>query len=565
MIVLGINDGRHHNTSAALFRDGELVASAEEERFSRIKMDNAYPHQAIDEVLRLANISLGDVDAVALANLPRNEQTPYSDVFFKQVYKLSKTDKNLRKYFWKHQFDRFTRRFRGREKAQNDVLAQKPTYTVEHHLAHAASAYYLSPFKNEKVGVITLDGAGDFSWGSVWVGEQGKLTKVAHFPHIYSIGLIYSAITVYLGFKATRHEGKVLGLAAFGNPEPLLTRLLEHTNVDNWNELFTSKLANVTLGFNNPTGQAVIAELCAGLCKEDIAAGVQSFTELLICNWVKQQAKELNVDSLALAGGVFANVKLNQRILDLPEVSNIYIHPNMGDGGLASGAACEVYSQLNNGLAPVFKQQVYLGTEITKESALDALNLAGLSYSEPNDLAKQVAKLLADGKVVARADGKMEYGPRSLGNRSVMASCSDPKINQWLNKQFARTEFMPFAPVIMQSHAKRFFPDWNDSHIAARFMTITYNASELAKQQIPAAVHVDNTARPQVLRQEDSPGYYDVLFEYEKLTGIPSVINTSFNMHEEPIVRTAGEAIIAFQQANLDALILGPYLVLKTS
>jgi len=563
MIILGINDGRHHNTSAALFRDGTLIASAEEERFSRIKMDNAYPTQAINEVLNLADISLDDVDVIALANLPRSEQTPYANVFFKQVFRLSKTDKDIRSYFWKHQFDRFTRRFRGRKTAQNKILATKPTYTVEHHLAHAASAYYLSPFEDKKVGVITLDGAGDFSWGSVWVGENGELTKIAHFPHIYSIGLIYSAITIYLGFKATRHEGKILGLAAYGNPEPLLTRLLEHVDTNNWNELFSPKLAKVALGFNSPSGQSTIAELCSGLSKEDTAAGIQAFTEQLICNWIQQQAKELNVDYLALAGGVFANVKLNQRILELPEIKSIYVHPNMGDGGLATGAACEIYSQLNNGFAPVFKQQVYLGTEINKEQALSALQQAGISYTEPDNLAKEAAKLLANGKVVARADGKMEYGPRSLGNRSVMASCNDPKINEWLNKKFSRTEFMPFAPVIMQSHAKAYFPEWDESHIASRFMTITYNASELAKEKIPAAIHVDNTARPQVLRREDNPGYYNILFEFEKITGTPSTINTSFNMHEEPIVRTAGEAIIAFQQANLDALILGPYLIIK--
>lgn len=176
-------------------------------------------------------------------------------------------------------------------------------------------------------------------------------------------------------------------------------------------------------------------------------------------------------------------------------------------------------------------------------------------------MAQAVGRLLADGKVVARADGQMEYGPRALGNRTVMAPCHDPSINLWLNKKFARTEFMPFAPVILQEHAKEYFPDWNEDQIAARFMTITYDVSDVAKKNIPAAVHVDGTARPQVIRREDNPDYYDILREYHAITGVASVINTSFNMHEEPIVRTAEEAIRAFQVAELDALVLGPFLV----
>ena len=372
-------------------------------------------------------------------------------------------------------------------------------------------------------------------------------------------------MTIYFGFKASRHEGKVLGLAAFGNPEPFLSRLLAHTHAENWDELFDPTLARVTLRFAREMGQAVIKDLCAGLSREDVAAGLQAFTEQLICAWVQQQVKKLNVTKLALARGVFANVKLNQRIFDLPEVENIYIHPNMADGGLATGTAFEVYSRLHNGLEPRLNQQVYLGTEINRDNALAAINAQGLSYEEPENLALTAAKLLAEGKVVARADGKMEYGPRALGNRTVMAPCNDPSINQWLNNKFDRTEFMPFAPVILQEHAKEYFPAWQEDHITARYMTITYDVSELAKRNIPAAVHVDNTARPQVIRREENPDYYDIINEYYTLTGVPSVINTSFNMHEEPIVRTAEEAIRAFQEAELDALILGPYLLQRPS
>ena len=564
MIILGINDGCHHNSAAAILIDGKLIASVEQERISRIKNDNAYPHEAMEEVLAIAGLTAKDVDMMALANLSRWDQKPYLDRFFYHVAKAAETDPLIKGYFWKKQFERYRRMLHFRPKPSG-ILGQKPQQTVEHHLAHAASAYYASPFAQERIGVITLDGAGDFSWGSVWIGEQGKLKSVEHLHYLNSIGLLYSAVTIYFGFKASRHEGKVLGLAAFGNPEPFLSRLLAHTRAENWDELFDPTLARVTLRFAREMGQAVIRELCAGLSREDVAAGLQAYTEQLICAWVQQQLKKLNVTKLALAGGVFANVKLNQRILDLPEVENIYIHPNMADGGLATGAAFEVYSRLHNGLEPQLNQQVYLGTEINRNTALAAIKAQGLSYEEPENLALTVAMLLAAGKVVARADGKMEYGPRALGNRTVMAPCNDPSINQWLNNKFDRTEFMPFAPVILQEHAKEYFPAWQEDHITARYMTITYDVSELAKKNIPAAVHVDNTARPQVLRREENPDYYDIIKEYYTITGVPSVINTSFNMHEEPIVRTAEEAIRAFQAAELDALILGPFLLQRPS
>jgi len=556
MIILGINGNRReHNSAASILIDGRLIASVEEERMSRIKCDNAYPAGAIAEVLAIAGIRAEDVDAVALANLSRWDQKPALDRLFKRVAQLARQEPELKKFYWKRQFERYVRVLRPRRKPDG-VLGSKPMQTVEHHQAHAASAYYASPFGDERVGVITLDGAGDFSWGSVWVGEHGKLREVLHLPYLNSIGLLYSSVTEYLGFIGGRHEGKVLGLAAFGNPEPFLSRLLAHTNASDWNALFDAKLARVTLR----SGSEVLKALCEGLSREDIAAGVQAYTEKMICAWVRELVGELKVGKLALAGGVFSNVKLNQRILALPGVENIYVHPNMGDGGLASGAAFEVYSRLKGGLRPELAP-VYLGTEINRENALQALQKAGVGYEEPENLAQIVGRLLADGKVVARADGKMEYGPRALGNRTVMAPCHDPSINQWLNRKFARTEFMPFAPVILQEHAKEYFSDWKEEQITARFMTITYDASEIARKNIPAAVHVDGTARPQVIRREDNPGYYDILREYHVITGVPSVINTSFNMHEEPIVRTAEEAIAAFQAAGLDALILGPFLV----
>ncbi len=563
MIILGINDGCHHNTAASILVDGVLVASVEQERITRIKNDGNFPHEAISEVLSLAGITENQVDRVAKANLSRWQQRPYMNQYYRYFAKSGKTDAVLNHLFWHKQFERYRRVLHLRQKPSK-ILARKPSQTVEHHLAHAASAYYASPFADERVGVLTFDGVGDFSWGSFWIGEQGRLIPKGYFQHLNSIGLLYTAVTIYLGFKGGQHEGKVLGLAAFGHPEPFLSRLLAHTDAENWDNLFDSDLVRVSLKFGGELGQSVIHEMCNDLSKEDIAAGIQAYTEQLICTHIEKLADQLNVKKLALAGGIFANVKLNQRILELPNIENIYIHPNMGDGGLATGAAFELFSRLNNGHQPKFLEHVYLGTEINRENALTAIHQYQVEYDEPENLPLTVARLLAEGKVIARADGKMEYGPRALGNRSVMASCNDPEINTWLNKKFDRTEFMPFAPVILEEYAQDYFLAWKPEHIAARFMTITYEVSDLAKKNIPAAVHIDNTARPQVIRREDNPGYYDIIKEYYQITSVPSVINTSFNMHEEPIVRTAEDAIRAFQAAKLDALILGPFLIYKS-
>ncbi|MDQ6961783.1 MAG: carbamoyltransferase N-terminal domain-containing protein [Mariprofundaceae bacterium] len=559
MIILGINDMTPHNTSAALLRDGEVIAAIEEERLSRIKLDAAYPHQAIAKVMADAGVSVEDIDQVAFAGLSRWQQRQPLNLMFDRIRTLARDDQPIRKFYRKQQFSRYSRLLKQRTNPPG-VLGEKPSITVEHHKAHAASAYYCSPFADERVAVISYDGSGDFSCASVWLGEQGEMHYVDYLHAINSVGLLYSAVTVFLGFKHTRHEGKVLGLAAFGDPEPFFSRLMALVNLDNWDQLFSAKLARVTLRQFSEMGQSVLQELAGDLCKEDVAAGIQAFTEHLICQWVQKILQKIEVHHLALAGGLFANVKLNQRLMALPEVDNIYVHPNMGDGGLATGAALVAWAE-HSQEKPRFLSHVYLGHCITEEEAKQALDAANLTYTKPEQLAQEVGALLANGKVVARAAGGMEYGPRALGNRTVMAPCHDPEINQWLNKKFQRTEFMPFAPVVLEEAAASFFPDWHPDHVTCRFMTMTCDASELAKKQIPAAVHVDGTARPQVLRREDNPDYYDIIAAYAALAGIPSVINTSFNMHEEPIVCSAADAVRAFLDAQLDALILGPFLI----
>ncbi|MCI0562920.1 MAG: hypothetical protein MN733_30940, partial [Nitrososphaera sp.] len=273
---------------------------------------------------------------------------------------------------------------------------------------------------------------------------------------------------------------------------------------------------------------------------------------------------ETGLQDVVLAGGVAANVKMNQRIANLEGVRRIFIHPNMGDGGTSIGAIL-AFLLAHSEMKSKEWETCYLGPDYTDEQMEAAIRQAGLEPSRSESVAKDVAKALANGKVVARFTDAMEYGPRALGNRSILYSANNPEVNKWLNQRLGRAEFMPFAPVTLFEHCQERYLNINKFLVSARFMTITCECTDLMKNESPTAVHVDGTARPQIIRLEDNPGFYAVLEEYYKLTGIPTLINTSFNMHEEPIVCTPEDAVRAFLEANLDYLSMGPFLVTSKS
>lgn len=566
MIIIGVNGhsarypekGITHNSGAAWLEDGRIVAAIDEERLTRRKSDWRYPLLSIEA---LTTASRRRPDYAALANLSRRH---FAGGVVRSYWKARKIAKHpFYKRYLNSRIVDFPTRSLGqmlRPRTLPDGLRGIPHQEVRHHLAHAASAYYCCPWPNEKVLTITLDAAGDGQCASVWIGRDGRLESLHSQDFLSSVGGLYTAVTSHLGFKPLQHEGKIVGLAAFGTPEPLMSRLLEHVSGRGSSLEFDGDLMFLAMTGNRPGTRDVFETLSRGLSREDIAAGLQAFTEAVVCDFVAEWVAKTGVGKLALAGGVFANVKLNQRVLELDCVENVYIHPNMGDGGLAVGAALSAHAERNGGMSPQFLESLYLGPDISTDDARRALDEAGIEHNQPDNPARNIAELLAAGKVVARAAGRMEYGPRALGNRTVFASCSDPSINKWLNDRLQRTEFMPFAPIILESHAAAYFPKWRPDHVASRFMTITYDASEIARKNIPAAIHVDGTARPQVLRQSDNPEVHAILTEYLALTGIPSVINTSFNMHEEPIVCSAEDAVRAFQLGKLDALFCGGLL-----
>jgi carbamoyltransferase len=267
---------------------------------------------------------------------------------------------------------------------------------------------------------------------------------------------------------------------------------------------------------------------------------------------------------VVLAGGVAANVKLNQRIAALDGVGRVFVYPNMGDGGTDVGAVLALLSTRGEVESSEW-ETCYLGPGFSDERMAQAIRAAGLHPTRSENVARDVARLLVEGNVVARFAGAMEYGPRALGNRSILYAATDSDVNEWLNRRLGRTEFMPFAPVTLLEHCRDRYVDVDKVLAPARFMTITCECTELMKRESPAAVHVDGTARPQILRREDNPGFHAIVEEYHGLTGIPTLINTSFNMHEEPIVCTPEDAVRGFLDGKLDYLSMGPFLVAAES
>ncbi|MGH9409029.1 MAG: carbamoyltransferase family protein [Vicinamibacterales bacterium] len=420
---------------------------------------------------------------------------------------------------------------------------------VEHHSSHAANAYYTSGF--DEALIVTLDGYGSGLAGSVSVGRAGRIERMHNLQFPHSLGTFYESVTSALGFKPSRHEGKIVGLAAYGDPQVLSDVLLARFD-QREGDFRILEINNIFFG----------RMLATEFPKIDVAAGYQHVLEVVACAYVGHYIRKTGLKNLVLSGGVVANVKLNQRLKAIPGVEKIFIHPNMGDGGCGTGAAMIAASE--NGSRAALRnpiQDVYWGPSFEADAIAQALHRAQLPATEYTPIEPKVASLIAAGKVVARFDGRMEYGPRALGNRSILYHAKEPAVNQWLNQRLGRTEFMPFAPATLYEKRHECYQNVDGGEYAATFMTITFDCTDRMKKESPAAVHVDGTARPQLVSEDSNPSFYKIISEYHRLTGIPSVINTSFNMHEEPIVCSPDDAIRAFLQGNLDYLAIGNFLV----
>ncbi len=572
MIVLGLIDSKP--SAAAILRDGAIVAAIAEERLCRMKFAGGMPRAAIAQVMAIAGVTGRDIDSVAVAqrvSIFEPEPVPWSDWFgTEDRLKMRGLDRlssmlaprlGHHPVAWKahHSLKRFMSRDRLR--GIPEILAgaygiTAPIHFYDHHYCHATAAYYTSDF--DRALVVTLDGGGDGRSGSVYAGENARLREIASVDSFNSLGNFYSYVTELCGFDAEKDEGKITGLAALGDPiyADALRRLIRYQE--------PGQIRYSVPMYHRSALRLIADRLPANFDPAHLAASVQVVLEEVGIAFVRYWLRRTGLRDIAVAGGVFSNVKLNQRIHELEEVDRFFVHPAMDDSGLCVGSAQAALlaqpgsdpTQLGMRLPNVYFGPTYSESEI--ETAVQATTFQ--ARYEPQ-IHEAIAGLLAQGYVVARFTGRMEYGPRALGHRTILYQTSDPSVNDWLNERLKRTEFMPFAPATLVEHAHEYYEKLQGAEDPARFMTITFNCTLKMKSESPAAVHVDNTARPQLVDAQSAGDFYSILKAYQRLTGVPSLINTSFNMHGEPIVCSPDDALRSFRQGGLDFLAIGNWIV----
>jgi carbamoyltransferase len=564
MYILGIHTG-HHDASACLFRDYELVAAVSLERLTRKKNDGVTPDQeiptaAIDECLAIAGISRADVDVVCASRAHWEVQSYrlHGRWWIKQQYYRATGARHIplmtdmmRKQrtsdaaaIFDH--DGFKRRY-GFNKA--DV------FFYNHHAAHGLPGYFFSEFPDALI--YTADGIGDNVSYSVTAARGGALEVLSGSDEallrpfrVNSVGLLYCYFTNALGFIWNRHEGKVTGLAGFGKPSAA-AEILRHFTVDADGEI-SSDFPSY------PAMHQYAREVCGRLSREDAAASVQEATEQIICNSIDKYLRRTRLTAISLSGGIFANVRLNRAVLETTPAQQVFVFPAMGDEGLPIGG-CLLYLHHRDGAAAWQKNRskltkLYLGRNHDAEFDAVARQFPGIKADQEQPVAKAV-DLLVRGAVVGIYTGRMEFGPRALGARSILASPVERGVNDAINKRLERSEFMPFAPVVLEQEAASVFNINSGNAHAARFMTITCAVHSEWQTRIPAVVHVDGSARPQIIARDDNPLYYDVLAGFYAKTGLPVLVNTSFNVHEEPIVDKPAQALKSLADGRIDYIL----------
>jgi carbamoyltransferase len=581
MNILGIN-AYHGNASAAIVCDGQLVAAVEEERFNRVKYAAGFPAQAIRYCLNEAGLTLAEIDHVAV---PRD---PYARLGTKLFYAL-------RMPSFAKERAKVLVKFRSVPEALAAAFEADPKklqakfHRVEHHQAHLASSFFVSPF--ERAALLSADGLGDFAstmWGA-GAGNQMEIAGAVTFPH--SLGLFYSAVTQYLGFLKFGDEYKVMGLAAYGKPERTeafqeILRFDERANGKGFRlglEYFTHHRTGPEMSWaeadKTPTQGILFSGKMASRLgpvrtpeepleqrHRNLAAALQVRLEEVYLGMLKKLAERTGLKAVCLAGGVAFNCVANGKIFDATPFEQVYVHPAAGDGGLAVGAAYFVWHQKLQKPRSFVMEHAYWGPGYSREEvrrAVDASGVAqkGFSIAElpEEELMRQTAAIIADGKILGWFQGRAEWGPRALGNRSIVADPRRPEMKEILNRRIKHREiFRPFAPSILAEATGDYFEKLHPSP----FMTLAYSVRPEKREKIPAPTHVDGTGRLQTVTREANPRYHALISAFHKLTGVPVVLNTSFN-DNEPIVCRPEEALDCFLRTQMDALVVGDFLITR--
>jgi len=593
MRILGLS-AFYHDSAAALVEDGRIVAAAQEERFTRKKFDADYPRRAIDYCLSAGGIKLKDVDYVVFYDKPFIKFERLLETYLTYCPK-GFTSFRMALPVWLRE-KLFQKKLLADELTTEapDCDWDKRLTFCEHHVSHAASAFYPSPF--ERAAILTLDGVGEWTTTAMAIGDGANLTiqKEIHFPH--SLGLLYSAFTYYTGFKVNSGEYKLMGLAPYGTPK--YTQLI----LDNLIDLKADGSFRLNMDyFNYCTGLTMTNERFDALFGApprdpeslldqrhmDLAASVQAVLEEAVLRLTRSAAAETGMDNLCLAGGVALNCVANGKILRDGRFKSIWIQPAAGDAGGALGAALAAY-HMHAGQprpAPSARDSMagsYLGPEFSQAEIETRISAAGAKFTTEahNDMLDTTAKALADGLAVGWFQGRMEFGPRSLGNRSIIGDPRSPTMQKNLNlKVKYRESFRPFAPSVLREKCS----DWFDLDVDSPYMLLVAPVAEDRKRQmssqeealfgieklnvprssIPAVTHVDYSARVQTVHRDTNPAYYDLIQRFNELTGCPVLINTSFNVRSEPIVCTPEDAFRCFMGSDLDVLVVGNSVLVK--
>jgi carbamoyltransferase len=568
MRILGIHDG--YNACAALTENGEVVAVVQEERLAGVKNYAGFPYGAVAEVLRLAGRRIDDIDLVAMNG--RHIGVPVGrDALLRKFGQFSSPVGAARRLARSTPLnDLYRKRCASAREArlqQGGIPLAKVRY-VEHHAAHAAAAYFGSPWRDGRVLVLTCDGAGDDLCATVNVGEAGEIRRLAEIPESASLGIIYAMVTYLLGMVPNDHEYKLMGLAPYApaaQGESVYRALRGYLGLSRRHPLIWERARGFPDAFHSyPFLRRVLArQRFDGIC-----AGLQRFTEELLAEWVGRCARETGLHRLALSGGVGMNVKANKRLSELPEVDALFVFPSCTDESNAIGAAWWVYAaeQRARGrpvdIPPL--RDLYLGTDFSHEECEAAIVEArsGFRVRLVDDIEAETARLVAGGDVVARCSGRMEFGARALGNRSILADPSDLRVVRIINEMIKSRDFwMPFAPSVLDYAGPRYIH--NPKRLAYPYMILAFDTNGNADSILAALHPYDRTARPQEVYEAWNPGYFRLLSELERLTGRGIVLNTSFNLHGEPLVWSPQQAIRVFQRSGLPHLALGPFLLSK--
>ena len=557
--ILGISCF-YHDSAACLIQDGHVIAAASEERFTRKKHDEGFPHKAVEYCLKAGRIEAKDLDYVGFYDKPvlKFERliSTYLSTFPRGFFSYSKAMPVwLKEKLWIPSMIRKELNYKG-----------KILFT-EHHMSHAASAFLVSPFK--EAAILTVDGVGEWATASYGVGKdrQIDLFKEIRFPH--SLGLLYSAFTYYLGFKVNSAEYKVMGLAPYGEPKYVdqVKQLIDIK--DDGSFVMDMSYFSYHYGLRMVNGK--FSKLFGGPPREgeskldqrhkDIAASVQKVTEEVMLKMAGYLHRETGMENLCLAGGVALNCVANGRVLREGPFKDIFIQPAAGDAGGALGVAAYIYHSVLDNPRIETMEHAYLGPEYSEVEIQAMLKdyAAPAKKLDRNDLVREVAELIDGQTVIGCFQGRMEFGPRALGSRSIIADARNPKNKDVVNLKIKfRESFRPFAPTVLEERISEYF----EIDRPSPYMLLVAPVRE-GKRVIPSVTHVDHSARIQSINRSQNSLYYDLIKEFDRRTGVPVIINTSFNVRGEPIVCTPEDAYRCFMRTHMDYLVLGPYLLDK--